>query len=91
MSDKTETHVRMYSTSWCPDCIRAKSVMKRLKVNFTEIDIDRDRAGYQIVLDHNCGKRVVPTIIFPDGSVLVEPSNKVLSEKLFELGLVRES
>ena len=80
----------MYSTSWCPDCVRAKTVMKRLKVTFTEIDIDRDKAGYQVVLEHNGGSRVVPTIFFPDGTALVEPSNQCLREKLLALGLIVE-
>jgi glutaredoxin len=91
MSEKTEPKIRIYSTNWCPDCFRAKAVMRRMKVDFTEIDVDKDKNGYQIVLEHNGGKRVVPTIIFPDGSVLVEPSNKSLAEKLIELGLVKES
>ncbi|NIW49889.1 MAG: NrdH-redoxin [candidate division Zixibacteria bacterium] len=91
MSRETVSQVRMYSTSWCPDCIRAKAVMKRLKVDFTEIDVDQDREGYRIVVEYNNGRRVVPTIFFPDGSVLVEPSNKTLSERLISLGLVKES
>lgn len=91
MNKLTGNQIKMYSTSWCPDCFRAKAVMRRLRVNFTEIDIDKDKEGYQIVVKHNGGSRVVPTIFFPDGSVLVEPSNKALSEKLFELGLVKDS
>ena len=87
MSDKAESQIRMYSTSWCPDCIRAKAVMRRLKVKYTEIDVDKDPEGYRVVVDYNRGRRIVPTIFFPDGSVLVEPSNKALSEKLIELGL----
>lgn len=88
MDDKAESLIRMYSTDWCPDCIRAKAVMRRLKVKYTEIDVDKDPEGYRVVVDYNGGKRVVPTIFFPDGSVLVEPTNKALSEKLIELGLV---
>jgi mycoredoxin len=61
--------------------------MRRLKVSFTEVDIDRDKAGYQIVLDHNGGQRVVPTIFFPDGTSLVEPTNQELRDKLLSLGL----
>lgn len=90
MSEKFNSGIVMYSTSWCPDCVRAKAVMRRLKVPFTEIDIDRDQAGYQIVLGHNGGSRVVPTIFFPDGSALVEPSNQSLMEKLLSLGLIVE-
>lgn len=91
MNEKAETQILMYSTSWCPDCFRAKAIMRRLKVSFNEIDVDHDAHGNQIVLEHNRGNRIVPTIIFPDGSVLVEPSNRALSEKIIELGLAKDS
>jgi glutaredoxin len=82
--------VEMYSTTWCPDCIRARLVLKRLKVAFVEIDIERDKAGYDRVMAHNHGQRIVPTIFFPDGSALVEPSNQALTERVTALGLVAE-
>ncbi|HAY84768.1 MAG TPA: NrdH-redoxin [Chloroflexi bacterium] len=91
MIKAADTQITMYGTNWCPDCIRAKVIMRRLNVAYIEIDVDQDRSGYEIVVKHNGGKRVVPTIFFPDGSVLVEPSNKALTEKLFELGLVKGS
>lgn len=90
MNKPTDAPIRMYSTNWCPDCMRAKAVLRRLKVDFVEIDVDKDKAGYQIVFEYNGGKRVVPTIFFPDGTVLVEPSNQALSEKIIELGLMKE-
>ena len=90
MSETPNSRIMMYSTAWCPDCRRAKGIMKRLKVDFTEIDVDEDKEGYQIVVDYNAGKRIVPTIFFPDGSVLVEPANDVLIEKLTTLGLVNK-
>lgn len=91
MNDQMKNPIRIYLTSWCPDCFRAKAVFRRLKVPFSEIDIDKEQEGNQIVLDHNDGKRIVPTIFFPDGTVLVEPSNMDLSEKLIGLGLVKDS
>ncbi len=90
MDKDTNAPIRMYSTKWCPDCIRAKAVLRRLRVDFVEIDVDKDKAGCQIVIEYNGGKRVVPTIFFPDGTVLVEPSNQALSEKIIELGLMKE-
>ena len=87
MTETNDSQIMMYSTEWCPDCRRAKGIFKRLKVDFTEIDVDKDKEGYQVVVDHNNGKRIVPTIFFPDGSVLVEPSNQDLIDKVAELGL----
>ncbi len=90
MSDDTPSKIIMYSTCWCPDCLRAKFVLTRLSVPFEEIDIDKDKAGYKIVVDHNGGRRIVPTIFFPDGSALVEPSSEALREKVFALGLAQK-
>lgn len=88
MTENQQNEIIMYSTGWCPDCIRAKMVLKHLKIAFIEIDVDKDQQGYQVVVEHNNGVRVVPTIFFPDGSVLVEPSNQALRDKVIELGLV---
>ena len=91
MSEVKDNGIIMYSTTWCPDCVRAKRVLNRLGVPFTEIDVDKDREGYQRVVDFNGGKRIVPTIFFPDGSALVEPNNAELVDKLVSQGLVSEA
>jgi len=49
------------------------------------IDIDRDKSGEKIVKNLNNGYRSVPTIVFPDESILVEPSNQQLNEMLDQL------
>ena len=87
MAEKDQSKVIMYSTSWCPDCVRAKHVLKQLEVPFEEIDIDTDKDGYQRVVEFNAGKRIVPTIFFPDGTALVEPSNSELVDKLVGIGM----
>ena len=72
----------MYSTGWCPDCHRAKRVFARLEKEYVDIDIEQHPEAVAAVLAANDGKKSVPTIIFPDGSVLVEPSNQALTDKL---------
>ena len=72
----------MYSTDWCPDCRRAKRILGEHQIPFDEIDIDRHPEAEQIVRKLNNGNRSVPTIVFPDGTILVEPSNAQLAEKL---------
>ena len=52
----------------------AKAVLDRAGVDYEQIDIDS--AAVDIVLAINSGYRTVPTIIFPDGRVLVEPSRR---------------
>lgn len=78
----TETEIIVYGTTWCWDCRRAQKFMEQNNITYTFIDIDRDKAGELYVLQTNRGMRSVPTILFADGSILVEPSTKTLAEKL---------
>jgi thioredoxin reductase (NADPH) len=72
----------MYGTAWCQDCKRAKQFFGEHRVAYAFIDVDEDAEGLRVVEQHNAGKHVIPTIIFGDGSVLVEPSNADLAAKL---------
>lgn len=74
--------VVVYSTTWCPDCRRAKRVFASMGVPYREINIETHPDGARIVQALNSGMKSVPTIIFPDGSVLVEPSARELEAKL---------
>ncbi len=74
--------ITIYSTSWCPDCWRTKRFLKRHEVDFKWIDIDFNKTGAEIVKKINYGKQIVPTIVFPDGSALSEPSDSGLAQKL---------
>lgn len=74
--------IRFYSTTWCGDCRRARRIFTDLSVPYTEIDIEQDSDAIALVMRLNGGMRSVPTILFPDGSVLVEPSSAELEAKL---------
>ena len=74
--------VVMYTTAWCVDCWRAKQVMDSMQVKYEEIDIGADEEAAEMVMRLNRGYRSVPTLIFPDGSVMTEPRTAALMEKL---------
>ena len=74
--------ITMYSTSWCSDCKLAKRVFNELNISYTEIDIEQDPAARDEVMRLNNGGQSVPTIVFPDGSILVEPSAAILKAKV---------
>ncbi len=74
--------ITMYGTTWCQDCKRAKTFFGEHRVAYDFIDVDQDADGLRIVEQANAGKRIIPTIFFPDGSVLVEPSNAELAATL---------
>lgn len=81
-AQKQQTGILMYTTSWCGDCRRSKKVFAALAVPYTEIDIEQHAEAAAIVRRLNNGMQAVPTILFPDGSILVEPSNAALEAKL---------
>jgi len=71
----------MYAVEWCPDCRRAKFFFKRKKIDVLEVDVNADKKAEEFVKQLNNGFRSVPTIILPDGSMLVEPSTEELEAK----------
>ncbi len=74
--------VTMYGTTWCPDCNRSKRFLEKHKIAYDWVDIEKDPKAREYVVQINHGNRSVPTIVFDDGSVLVEPSDAELGEKL---------
>lgn len=88
MIDQEENNAQivMYTTSWCPDCHRAKYLLDEYGIPYLDIDVETDELALAFVKQVNNGKRIVPTIVFPDKTILVEPSNTVLAKKAgFEL------
>lgn len=87
MPDQTDLYssnpsqIVMYSVEWCPDCRRAKFFFKRKKIDVLEVDVNTDKKAEEFVKQLNNGFRSVPTIILPDGSMLVEPSAEELEAK----------
>lgn len=85
MSDlytRTPSSIILYGTSWCGDCRRARRILAENKTSYQDIDIETDPRAAHFVEELNRGSRSVPTIVFPDGSLLVEPSNDALRQKL---------
>lgn len=72
----------MYGTTWCPDCRRALRVLQQHGAAFLYVNIEEDATAADYVVQVNNGYRSVPTIVFPDGSILVEPSSAELQAKL---------
>ncbi len=74
--------ITVYSTAWCPDCKRAKKFFGEHRVQYETIDIEENPDGVTFVEKLNKGMRIIPTIIFPGGDILAEPSNAQLASKL---------
>ncbi len=61
--------VKIYTTSYCPYCVRAKALLKRKGVEFEEIDVTDDRGERARMVELAGGRRTVPQI-FVDGAPL---------------------
>jgi mycoredoxin len=78
----TENGVVIYGTSWCGDCRRVKKVLERRGVDYAWVDVERKKGAREEMLRLNGGDRRVPTLLLPDGSVLVDPTNPELNVRL---------
>lgn len=54
--------VEVYSTNYCPYCIRAKQLLDAKDVDYTEIDVTNDEAGRVALVEKSGGRRTVPQI-----------------------------
>ena len=66
--------VTMYSTTWCGYCMRLKRMLDREGIEYAEVNIEEDPEAADFVMSVNGGNRTVPTVVFPDGAALTNPS-----------------
>jgi len=76
------TTVTMYSTPWCGYCHRLRAQMDREGISYEVVDIEAHPDAAEIVMSVNGGNQTVPTVVFPDGSALTNPSVAQVKEKL---------
>lgn len=66
--------VTVYSTTWCGYCMRLKKMLDREGIDYAEVNIEEDPEAADLVMRVNGGNRTVPTVVFPDGAALTNPS-----------------
>ena len=65
----------LYGTLWCGDCKCAKKFLAEQRVPYEYVDVEEDRKGLTFIERVDDGKQIVPTILFGDGSIMIEPSS----------------
>jgi mycoredoxin len=75
----------MYTTQWCGFCRNLKNQLARVGIEMAEVDIERDPAAADFVMSVNGGNQTVPTVVFPDGSVMTNPSANQVRARLTDL------
>ena len=74
--------IRMYTTPWCGYCVRLKAQLQRAGIPFEEIDIENEPAAADFVMSVNGGNQTVPTVVFPDGFAVTNPSIAEVQNRL---------
>ena len=72
----------VYSTSWCGYCRILKSSLDREGIEYVEINIEETPGAADFVMSVNGGNRTVPTVHFPNGKALTNPSLAQVKEQL---------
>ncbi len=61
----------MYTTTWCPDCRKAKRYMDSLGISYEEVDVDKTPGTADKLIEWSGGFRTVPTFDI-DGEIVVD-------------------
>ncbi len=88
MTSTPTAPVTMYTTDWCGYCVRLKKLMQREGIAFAEVNIEHDDEAADLVMRANGGNRTVPTLLFPGGVALTNPS---IDQVKAQLGSIAEA
>ena len=75
----------MYTTPWCGYCRNLKRQLARDGIEMVEIDIERNATASEFVMSVNGGNQTVPTVLFPNGTALTNPSAAQVKAQLATL------
>lgn len=75
--------VKMYTTTWCPDCRQAKKYLDAKGIAYEEINIETEPGAAEFVMSVNAGKRKVPTFVVGAEAFHNSPFSLALMEEKF--------
>src|SRR5258708_14152959 len=81
-ADMSHTNIKLFGTNWCSDCKRSKKFLGEQRVHYEFVNIEEDLEGQAFVQGVQNGGMTIPTIVFEDGSLLIEPSNAEIAANL---------
>ena len=70
----------VYGASWCGDCRNTQRYLEAVGAEYRYIDLGVDTAA-QALLDA-AGYRAIPIVVTPDGTILIEPSQRELASAI---------
>ena len=82
MAEEGTEKILLYTSRWCAHSRSVEGYLSRNEISVQKINIDGNQEARQELIELNGGYASVPTLIFPDGTKLTEPSISILCEKL---------
>jgi thioredoxin reductase (NADPH) len=82
MISADEPAMTVYGAAWCPHCRRLKKFLAAHRVRYAYVDIDADPQAIERVKELQGGGQIIPTVVYPDGTHEVNPSNEVLARRI---------
>jgi thioredoxin reductase (NADPH) len=73
--------IRVAGTLWSLPTHQIKDFLVRHQLPYQYLDVESDPKARALVEEHNQGQLKIPTVFFPDGTVLVEPTLQQVAEK----------
>ena len=72
----------VYGASWCPHCKRVKKFLAAHRVLYTNVDIDANPKAIERLKELQDGGQIIPTVVYPDGTHEVNPSDAALARRI---------
>jgi len=79
--------ILVYGADWCGDCLRTKTQLTNLGIDFDYLDTSADIGLREKAIEIS-GKPSIPVVVFPDATYFVEPTNTEVENKLRSLQLI---
>jgi thioredoxin reductase (NADPH) len=74
--------VCLVGAQWSPATHDIKDYLSRNRVSYEWLDLERNPRAAQVLSDLGLGAERLPALVFPDGSVLLDPDAEALAEKI---------
>ncbi|HYB85712.1 MAG TPA: FAD-dependent oxidoreductase [Streptosporangiaceae bacterium] len=72
----------VYGAAWCPHCKRVKKFLAGHRIGYTNVDVDADPQAIERLKQLQAGEQIIPTVVYPDGTHEVNPSDEALAARL---------
>src|SRR5580698_3076552 len=72
----------VYGAPWCPHCKRVKKFLAAHRVRYTNVDIDANTKAIERLKELQDGGQIIPTVVYPDGTHEVNPSDEALARRI---------